>query len=928
MHPLPRDHPPGAVFSNTMIRRITILILLAAMCMPSGLWAQEGIQLEGKITDKKTGEPVIGAAVNLKDMDIWTVSDTAGRFIFNNVRQRHYTIEVQCLCYERTIEEFDVVPGKKLNLKLIPTSYDMKEVSVLAKKGSNIATSTTIGSAAIEHIQATGLKDIMQLLPGNLAENPDMSEAQQISIREIGTDRNSAMGTSILVDNAPLSNDANMQVMSTAVSRTGEFSSVAARGVDLRRISSDNIESVEVIKGIPSVVYGNLTSGAVVVKTKAGYSPLEVRLKTDPKIKQVAVGKGFRMPSNKGFLNLNMDYLSSFSDVVSKYKGYKRLTAHTNYSHTLMKATTPLTINARFNLYGTLDNSKTDPDALVLEEEYETRDQGMRFNLGGKWSLNKKLLTDINYTFSVSYAHQESYEKRYRTSSGGVTAISVASEAGENYGIYLPTEQLTELTVDGKPLDLFGQVTFNKTQLFQNDIINKILAGVDYRYDGNLGEGQLYDIANPPFISNSSSRPRSFKEIPALQTYSLYLEDKLILPMGSTKLNVQGGFRLNNYQPENVVNSQVGWYLEPRANVSYEILNNRNNSLFQILTINAGIGKTYKSPTMLYLYPDRAYYDLPVLDYYTGDPATQTAVFYSMNFETGNPDLKPYENLKKEVGMDFHVGPVAGNITAFSENLENGFDLVSKYEFIEGYRYVRDSIPDGTKPDLASLPVENYDYIISYRTPVNNQRSVKSGLEFSIDFGKLRALYTEFRVDGAYLRTTRYYSTVDYPYLPSSASPKQYPNIGMYPAGESKISERLNTNLRMVTQVPQLRMVLSTTFQVIWFDNYWYPFYDEAPLYLFDKDGNTTEYTEEMRTDPDFMRYYNEKTEFYYLRESLPPLFLANIRLSKEIEDKMVLSMFVNNFMNYRPMHQYVRSESYTRRNPSIYFGAEIKFKI
>ncbi|MDF1572982.1 MAG: TonB-dependent receptor plug domain-containing protein [Bacteroidales bacterium] len=911
-----------------MIRRITILILLACMCLPAWLSAQEGIQLEGKITDRKTGEPVIGAAVNLKDLDIWTVSDTAGRFVFNNVRQRHYTIEVQCLCYERTIEEFDVIPGQCLHLELVPTSYDMQEVSVLAKKSSNIATSTTIGSAAIEHIQATGLKDIMQLLPGNLAENPDLSGPQQISIREIGTDRNSAMGTSILVDNAPLSNDANLQVMSTSVSRSGEFNTVADRGVDLRRISSDNIESVEVIKGIPSVVYGNLTSGAVVVKTKAGYSPLEVRLKTDPKIKQVAVGKGFRIPNNKGFLNANVDYLSSYTDVVSKYKGYKRLTAQTNYSNTLMKATTPLTLNARFNLYGTLDNYKTDPDAMVAQEEYSTSDQGLRLNLGGKWSLNKKLLTDINYTFSVSYSHEVSYQMKYRTSSGGVTPISIARKEGENYGIYLPTEQLTELTVDGKPLDIFGQVTFNKTHILQHNIINKLLGGAEYRYDGNLGDGQLYDIANPPFISNSASRPRSFKEIPTLQSYSLYLEDKLILPLGTTKLNLQGGFRLNNFQPESVVNSQVGWYLEPRLNASYEILNNRNNSIFQILTINAGIGKTYKSPTLLYLYPDRAYYDLPVLDYYTGDPATQTAVFYSMNFETGNPDLQPSENLKKEVGIDFHLGPVAGNITAFSENLENGFDLVSKYEFITGYRYVRDSIPDGTKPDLSKLPVETFDHILSYLTPVNNQRTVKSGIEFSFDFGKIKTLYTEFRVDGAYLRTTRYYSTVDYPYLPSSASPKQYPNIGMYPAGESKISERFNTNLRMVTQVPQLRMVLSTTFQVVWIDNYWYPFYDEAPLYLFDKDGTIKEYTDEMRTDPDFMRYYDDKTQYYYLTESLPPLFLANIRLSKEIEDKMVLSMFVNNFMNYRPMHQYIRTESYTRRNPSIYFGAEIKFRI
>lgn len=917
-----------------MMRHLFILTLLLCCLVPQ-VNAQEGVNLEGRITDRKSGEPVIGAAINITDLDIWTVTDTAGRFVFHNIPERHYTLEVQCLCYESYSTEFDVRTGKTLNLELVPTAYDMEEVSVLAKKSSNIATTTTIGSAAIEHVQATGLKDIMQLIPGNLMENPDLSQPQQISIREIGTDPNTAMGTSVIIDNAPVSNDANMQVMGTVSGRSSEFSTrdgsfntVAGRGVDLRQISSDNIESVEVIKGIPSVVYGNMTSGAVVVKTKAGYSPLEVRLKSDPKIKQAAIGKGLRLPSDNGFLNLNFDYLSSYSDVVSKYKGFKRLTSQTSWSHTLMRQSTPLKVNARLNVFGTIDNTKTDPDAMVLEEEYETREQGVRFNVGGDWSLNRKWLTDINYTFSASYAHQETYQKRYRTTSGGVSAISLTRDEGENIGLYLPTEQLTEITVDGKPLDLFGQVTLNKTIMIRKNLINKVLAGMDYRYDGNQGAGQLYDIANPPFISNNSSRPRSFREIPALQTYSFYLEDKLALPIGSTKLHVQAGFRLNNFQPRGIIESEVGWYFEPRLNLSYNLLNNKNNNLFQLLTINAGIGKNYKSPSLLYLYPDRAYYDLPILDYYTGDPATQSAIFYSLNYNTENPDLAPYENLKKEVGLDFHVGPVSGNITAFREELENGFDFIQQYEFIDAYRYVRDSIPDGTKPDLSSLPVEYFDYIISYRTPVNNKSTLKTGVEFSFDFGKIKPLYTSFRVDGAYLRTKRVYSTTDYAYLPSSGSPEQYDNIGMYPAGESKISERLNTNLRMVTQVPQLRMILSTTIQVVWFDIYWYPYYDEAPQYLFDRDGTITEYTDEMRSDPDFMRYYDDKPQFYYFTEVLPPLLLTNIRLSKEIEDKLMLSLFVNNFMNYRPLHQYRRSENYTRRNPSIYFGAEIKFKI
>ncbi len=910
-----------------MIKKVSILFLLLFCIYFNTGFSQNVLSIKGKVVNKKTGEPVIVAAVNLKEIERWTITNEKGQFEFKNVIPKTYTIQVQCLGYEfysSPVFIYDYEKGEIL-IKLVPTTFDMEEVNVLAKNGSKMATSTNIGSAAIEYVQPSSLNDIMQLLPGNISDNPDMSKPQQISIREIGTDDNTTMGTAILIDNAPISNDANLQTLSTATSAEGKFSTVVGTGVDLRQISTDNIESVEVIKGIPSVVYGDLTSGVVVVNTKAGYTPLSIKIKTDPKIKQLAFNKGIKIPSTNSFLNFNFDYLSSFSDVRSKYKGFKRITGQMAYSTVFMKETTPLSFNTKIRYFGTIDNTKTDPDAMVAEEEYLSKDNGVSLNIYGKWYLKKKLISNLKYTFSLSYTHQENYQKLYRSSSGGVQAISLSLNEGENYGIYLPSEQLTELTIDGKPVNAFAQLTYNKIISFENGLINKILFGGEYRLSGNYGEGQIYDITNPPFISNRSSRPRAFYEIPALQNYSVYLENKLIIPIKETKLEIQAGARLNNYQSTGLFSSEIGFFIEPRFNIQYELLNNRNNQLFDILSFSFGIGKTYKSPSLVYLHPDKAYYDLPVLDYYTADPATQTAVFYSMNFNTENTELKPYENFKKELGLDFKTGPVSGNITAFQENLTNGFEFVSKYNFINCYKYLTESIPEGEKPDISTLPIEYYDYIISYRTPINNKETIKTGVEFNIDFGKINSLYTSFTIDGAWLKTTRFYSILKYAYLPSSASSVQYENVGMYPSGESKVSERLNTNLRMVTQIPELRMILSTTLQVIWFDKYYYPIYDEAPLFLFDKDGNIVEFTEEMRTDPDYMRYVIEKRDSYYLTEVMSPLLLANFRLSKEIADKMKLSLYVNNFLNYRPMYQYTRSENYKRRNPSIYFGAEIK---
>ena len=909
-----------------MNRTISILLLLWFSIPAIPLLSQETVDIRGTVTDKKTGEAIVAAAVNLKEIGRWTITGDDGAFEFKKVIPGTYTFQVQYLGYEPFSATFTIKPGgnKPLVLKIVPTSFEMEEVNVLAKKANKVATSTKIESAAIEYVQPTSLNDIMQLLPGNVVENPDMSKPQQISIREIGTDNNTAMGTSVLIDNAPVSNAANLQSMATTTGREGKFSTVAGAGVDLRNLSTDNIESVEVIKGIPSVVYGNLTSGVVSVKTKAGYQPLTIRLKADPRIKQAAINKGFKLPKDHGFMNLGFDYLSSYADVRSKYKGYKRLTAQAAWSKVFFQKTIPLSFNTKFRFFGTVDNAKTDPDAMTPDEKYSSKNNGLMYNLYTRWSLNKKFISNLNFSFSVSYTHQESYQKMYRSSSGGVNAISLSLTEGENEGIFLPTEQLTELTIDGKPLTIFSQLTCDKFITFDNGIINKTLLGGEYRLDGNYGMGQLYDISNPPFIARNSSRPRSFRDIPPLQSYSLYIEDKLIIPFKGTKLIIQGGVRLNNYQPQGFFNSEIGFYTEPRFNVQYELVHNNKNRFLKFISLNAGIGKTYRSPSLIYLYPDKAYYDLPVLDYYTGIPATQMVLFYSMQFDTRNPDLKPYQNLKKELGMDFKIAGVTGNITAFREKLTNGYDFIPEYRFIDAYKYITDSVPEGEKPDPSTLPKEYEDYIISYRVPVNNKETVKSGMEFNLNFGKIEKIYTSFTVDGAWLKTTRYYSTKNYDYLPSSQSGEQFKEIGVYPAGESKVSERFNTNLRMVSHIPALKMIFSTTIQVIWIYKYYYPKYDEAPLYLYDKDGNITEFTDEMRDDPAYQKYVKTKSDFYYLTEKMPPLFLANIRLSKEIAKILKFSFFVNNFLNYRPMYQYIRGGSYTRRNPSIYFGAEI----
>lgn len=72
-----------------------------------------------------------------------------------------------------------------------------------------------------------------------------------------------------------------------------------AGGTDVRSISTENIESIQIVRGIPSVEYGDLTSGAVIINTKAGREPLRVKAKANPNIYQVSMGTGFELGKRK-----------------------------------------------------------------------------------------------------------------------------------------------------------------------------------------------------------------------------------------------------------------------------------------------------------------------------------------------------------------------------------------------------------------------------------------------------------------------------------------------------------------------------------------------------------------------------------------------------------------------------------------------------
>ena len=80
-------------------------------------------------------------------------------------------------------------------------------------------------------------------------------------------------------------------------------------GVDLREIPTENIESVEVIQGIPDAKYGDLTSGLIKVTTTAKASPLRL----DASLREGTYQLGLKRASGwiKTMQATSFDYMNS-----------------------------------------------------------------------------------------------------------------------------------------------------------------------------------------------------------------------------------------------------------------------------------------------------------------------------------------------------------------------------------------------------------------------------------------------------------------------------------------------------------------------------------------------------------------------------------------------------------------------------------------
>lgn len=884
--------------------------------------------LSKKVTDADTGEPIVGAVVfDAETSKALTVTNSDGYF---SIPKTDYSkIKITCVGYAPLIASTSDV----LYVMHAEVS-EIGEVVVTAQESHEPTSASVIQRHAMEHLQPSSFADLLELLPGNISKDPQLDAPNVIHIREIPVSNadyaTTSLGTSFVVDGAPISTNANIQYIAGAWETSATSRDITNAGVDMRTISTDDIESVEIVRGIPSVEYGELTSGLVKIERRRGGRDFRARLKADMNSKLLYIAKDMQLPDSSSTLNVSADYLNSKADPRNKYENYSRLTVSGRWSKQTNMANNELKLAFNADYSGSFDAEKEDPDVnngLVDKYKSDYNRVALMFKADLK-QLDNRWFKGANLTLSGSYQHDLITRTKTVSLQTFTGAVQNTTE-GEYDELILPYMYEATQKADGKPFNMFVKGNM-QMQIPLSRVANRLLIGAEWNVDKNYGDGQLFDTTRPVYPS-ANLRMRSLSLKPAIHILSFYAEEKLTMPLGNSKIEFIGGVRTSQ-----MLNLPSGYALrgkiniDPRVNIGITLPRFVVANQASFLTFSGGLGKHTKMPTIDQLFPDPVYVDLQQLKYYNVNPEYSKINIRTYIIDGYNPTLEAARNIKKELSVDLNIGGNRLAVTYFNENMESGFRSQVDYASYEYKKYDNSSIEASTltaAPELANLPYELTKQFYAYSHYVNGSQTKKQGVEYTLSSKRFDAAHTRLTIIGAWLRTTYHNSQLVMERPSVVVDNARLPYVGLYRDDDGVIYESANTNFIVDTDIPTLKLGFSIAAQCQWYTSSQRMPLSNIPDAYMDLDCNIHEWTEDCATDIYLKWLVRNNSEALYKRYKVPLALYTNIKVTKKLlSDRLNIAMFCNRIWDYAP--SYESNNITVRRHTDPYFGLEMNFKI
>lgn len=936
------------------MKRAVLTILLLAVS--ASAFALPPVRVKGLIIDAKSGEPVVGAVIRLDKDYLWAITGEDGKYELDKIERGKYALNISCLGYVDIDKEVDIkADSLAMDFKLSVNTLALEEVVVTAETSKdNLNTTHKLGRNALDHLQMSDMSNISALLPGGKTINPDLTVSKPLILRSGGVDvGNAAFGTALEVNGVRMGGNA-------------DFSGL--NGVGTRGVSVDNIESVEVMTGVPSAEYGDLNSGMVKIITKKGRAPVSVVFSVNPRTYETSISKGFDLGHNRGILNVSGEWARATQRLSSPYTSYTRRSFTVDYSNTFNKA-----LRLEAGLSGNVGgmNSKKDPDAFS-NEFIKVRDNSLTPHFKAVWLLNRSWVTNLTLDGSIFYHDKKSQMHEYKSYASSQPAVH-----SEKQGYYiadaLPLNFYSDKIIDSKELDYNLSLKYSWLKRW-NKFKSLLKAGLQLKSDGNVGTGEYY---LDPSLAANGYRPRPYSYYPYMHSFGGFIEDNLGFPLWNTKFELACGIRYDKVYVKNTRYSNLHGF-SPRLNAKW-ILNDN-------ISIHGGWGITEKLPSFFILYPKQEYLDIQTFGFSYGDAGASSYVYYTIPYTIRyNPNLVWQKNSNSEFGADFRFKGIKVSVTGYCNITFDPYTTSSIYDV---FSYNIMSLPAGYKvtPDVAvsvdpktgyvtfkkpgeadvvsELKVEDKTFVESPMAD-NGAKIVRAGAELTVDFPEIKPILTQFRMDASY-GYSQYVDDKDVYYYNNGRShtklkDRSYQYVGIYP-GKAGVSngcrtDNIDMNITAITHIPQARLVVTCRLEAALLrhsqnlskynrKDYAYTVGPEStrptggniydgnsysavnPIAYIDLEGNVHEWSVIEEHSSEYNNLILRSGNIYtFARDGYMPYFSANLSITKEIGNHVSMSFFANNFTNSRRFVKSFATGTSAIFTPNFYYGLTCRIK-
>lgn len=224
-----------------MVRVISFLLVLVSI-LPAG-------EILGIVRYSLNGAPVIGANVMLANTSLGAATNYQGRFIISDIPAGEYTLDIQYVGY-RLEDPGSIILDQDsrlvMELRMEEEVLESDEIVVTGTRTRRLIKDSPVSTEVIhaDEIQNMGAQNIGEVLEerAGIIVTQDGVRGGMLSAQLQGLNDNHTL---VLIDGAPV------------------IGRIAGK-LDLSRVSVQNVDRIEIVKGAASALYGSEAVGGVV----------------------------------------------------------------------------------------------------------------------------------------------------------------------------------------------------------------------------------------------------------------------------------------------------------------------------------------------------------------------------------------------------------------------------------------------------------------------------------------------------------------------------------------------------------------------------------------------------------------------------------------------------------------------------------------